>query len=88
MSAFEERLRERINNLISETMDDVASEIRKAVTPKPTATYERSMEKPRRPWTAPTCTENLVLELKSDPALSHLLFNHLRTMIRIHGGLK
>jgi hypothetical protein len=33
VSTFEERLRARINTLITETMDDAASEARKAVTP-------------------------------------------------------
>lgn len=34
MSTFEERLRARVENLIAETMDDCASEVRKAITPK------------------------------------------------------
>lgn len=37
MSTFEERQRARVNALLAETMDDVASEMRKAVTPPATS---------------------------------------------------
>lgn len=48
MTTFEERLRARIQSLIDETMQDVASEVRKAVVPKPEI----------EPETCPVCLDD------------------------------
>lgn len=103
MSTFEERQRARVNALLAETMDDVASEMRKAVTPPAKASgsgnlsgYEHVLTdlpngyRPRdiMPVGVRQEFDHYVYVNFSSPEFEKWFGEWFVKQIRIHGGLK